>query len=53
MRIAKNLNKHVFCLEGDWEKDLSKEIEHHRFAEFCRRTAVFSISEELAAPRKT
>jgi len=25
MRIAKNLNKHVFCLEGDWEKDLRKK----------------------------
>ena len=22
MKIAKNLNKNVFCLEGDWEKDL-------------------------------
>ena len=22
MRVAKNLNKHVFCLEGDWEPDL-------------------------------
>jgi hypothetical protein len=22
MRIAKNLDKHVFCLEGDWDKDL-------------------------------
>jgi hypothetical protein len=22
MRVAKNLNKHVFCLEGDWEDDL-------------------------------
>src|ERR1043165_9820558 len=22
MRIAKNFNKHVFCLEGDWDKDL-------------------------------
>jgi len=25
MRIAKNFSKHVFCLEGDWEKDLRKK----------------------------
>jgi len=25
MRIAKSFTKHVFCLEGDWEKDLRKK----------------------------
>lgn len=25
MRIAKNLAKHVFCLEGDWDQDLRKK----------------------------
>ena len=36
MRIAKDFTKHVFCLEGDWEKDLRKKSSVGAALEFLK-----------------
>lgn len=36
MRIATDFTKHVFCLEGDWEKDLRKKSSVGAALEFLR-----------------
>ena len=37
MRIAKDFTKHVFCLEGDWEKDLRKKSSVSAALEFLHQ----------------